>query len=469
MPSEKFMKNTMTLGILTLALYLTGTEAKAQTSLEYLGGPHANISQPEIQAIKSWSQNALADIDRLINNVQPMLDSSDQKRKLFNGMETIVQNSDPKAADLLLRHAIYAGLTVNKLIEQESIRKGMDYTAQGTVDQQVRILKKSLTMAKDYYKSDFAFINGMLSKKDGSAVNPNLVDFGLRFSQFLIKMSDGVLDASASYGMIRWSLGILSNYMNQDSRNIAYASTIKYLHDELRQYPDIVAGQMAPEDITCIKYTRELKRIALAVYKEVADTNASIQTTSPTNDEATRPTQPTQSRSTETEISGLGDVQMFNRLKTGINGCKIVNRGGDDNRFSVQFESNFFLNPTASGVTQVDRYSQEAVYSYSDIIQTVRTLFARGECAPRSSRERATVSQLLSDAMNKKLGICSVRVRGGDDTLFSLFLENSAAKRAGNKIVVTDAYDQSAVESLSSIAQTVAVAARLPLAQNGCF
>jgi hypothetical protein len=271
------MKNLITFGILSLAIHFTGTSAQAQTNLEYPGGPHGTVSAPEIQAIKSWSQNALADIDRLISNNQAILNPSDQKRKLFNGMETIVQNSDPKAADLLLRHAIYAGLTVNKLIEQEAIRKGFENAPQGTVSQQVRILKKSLTMARDYYKSDFAYINGILSKKDGSYINPNLVDFGVRFSQFLIKMSDGVLDATASYGMIRWSLGILSNYMNQDSRNIAYASTIKYLHDELKQYPDIVGGQLAPEDVDCIKYTRELKRIAQTVFAEITNTTKSIQ------------------------------------------------------------------------------------------------------------------------------------------------------------------------------------------------
>jgi len=270
------MKKTLTLGILSLAIHLAGPAANAQTTLEYPGGPHSGISSSEVQSLKGWSQNAMADITRLLNEIQPMLDASDVKRKLSLGMENIAQNSDTKAADLLLRQAVYAGLTVNRLIEQESVRRGMENTPQGTVDQQVRILKHSLEMAKEYYKSDFAYINGILSKKDTSYVNPKFVEFGVRFSQFLIKMSDGVLDASASYGMIRWSLGILESYLSRDSRNIVYASTIKHLHDELKQYPNIVTGQPAPEDIDCIKYVRELKRLAQETYREIDQTTKEV-------------------------------------------------------------------------------------------------------------------------------------------------------------------------------------------------
>ena|GEM_PF-1966280 len=284
------MKKTLTLGILGLALHLAAPAANAQTTLEYPGGPHSGITSSEIQSLKGWSQNAMADITRLLNEIQPMLDASDVKRKLSFGMENIAQNSDTKAADLLLRQAIYAGLTVNRLIEQESIRRGMENAPQGTVDQQVRILKHSLEMAKEYYKSDFAYINGILSKKDTSYVNPKLVEFGVRFSQFLIKMSDGVLDASASYGMIRWSLGILENYLGQDSRNVVYASTIKHLHDELKQYPNIVTGQSAPEDITCIKYVRELKRLAQETYKEIKQTTDNIQMAEPAQSSVQTPT-----------------------------------------------------------------------------------------------------------------------------------------------------------------------------------
>lgn len=271
------MKTTMKIGLLTLGLAVTGSVQAQQPSLEYgPGAPSSQISPAQLDALRGWRRNTQADIDRLLNSVQPILDSTDRKRKLATRMEAIAAMSEPNTADLILRHAIYAGLTVNKLIERETVAKGRDFTPEGTVDQQARILRRSLEIAREYYESDMKLMNGILTQRR-SFSNPKLVDFGIRISKFLIKMSDGVLSAPANYGMIRWSLGILNNYMVKDEKNIAYAATIKYLTMELRNYPDIVRGEAAPDDAKCVQYVRELKRLALQAYGEIEQTAKNIE------------------------------------------------------------------------------------------------------------------------------------------------------------------------------------------------
>ena len=86
-----------------------------------------------------------------------------------------------------------AGLNLNKLIEKMTLERGVAQTPQGTVRQQVRILKHALTMSLAFYQKDQDFYNSVVS---GKLRDTEWAYYGLELSQFIIKMSDGVLSAS---------------------------------------------------------------------------------------------------------------------------------------------------------------------------------------------------------------------------------------------------------------------------------
>lgn len=236
--------------------------AIAQHSLEYPGGPQSRITPAEIRQYEGYANNAKNEINSLLAFTSRTLDSNTLKDKLYQGVKRISRGSQPKEADLLVRHVLYAGLTLSDLIDRETSNNAFGRAPQGTVDQQVRILRHTLTMAQDYFEPDAVYIQKLQSGERTFSRQPQFVEFGTRLTQFMIKMSDGVLDASASYGMIRWSMGVLANYLHKDRRATVYAGTIRDLFVRLQDYPDLVNGDPAPADLSCIRYVQELKLLA---------------------------------------------------------------------------------------------------------------------------------------------------------------------------------------------------------------
>ena len=100
-----------------------------------------------------------------------------------------------------------------------------------------------------------------------------------------MKMSNGIVNARSNYGMIRWSLAVLANYIKRDKNvGVAYASTQTNLVTTLLEknadltptFPDLVNGEAAPSDIDCIVKTRDLKFLAQTSFKEIEEQNASM-------------------------------------------------------------------------------------------------------------------------------------------------------------------------------------------------
>jgi hypothetical protein len=267
---------TFTLGLLVL----TSTQfagAQVNSSLEYTDGPSAKLDLASLGDIKEYAKNANTDIIRLLTAASQLSDSVEIKNKLYSGISKIIADSKDSRSVLLLTHSLQAGMTLVKLIDQQSIQRGIQFTPQGTVDQQVRIMKQSLNFAKEYFESDFAFINGVLAKNEAKT-NPKFVEFGLKMNTFLIKMSDGVLNARSNYGMIRWSLAVLANYIKNDKeKGIAYASTRYNIAKTLTEkdmsgqpvYPDLVNGEAAPSDVDCIAKVRALKLLSKQSIEEI--------------------------------------------------------------------------------------------------------------------------------------------------------------------------------------------------------
>ncbi len=267
--------------ILSILLFTTCVFSNAQT-LEFEGGSTGTIDLKELESIKAYAFDANTSITRLLNKINRLESESsivNMKKELMSGISTLIKDSKDKRCILLLTHSLQAGMTLVNLIEKQSIEAGADQTPQGIVNQQFRILKQSLVFARNYYESDYQFINGVLTEKNTELkTNPKFVEFGIQLTRFILKMSNGITNVRSSYGMIRWSLAVLANYIKSDKNaGIAYASIRYNLVTELMSknmdqtpvYPDLVNGEAALTDIQCILKTRDLKNLAKYSFEEM--------------------------------------------------------------------------------------------------------------------------------------------------------------------------------------------------------
>lgn len=267
------MKNKMILLAMSALSFLTvSNHSFAQANLEYPGGPTSTMNASDIQSLGTWARNVQMDLSRLETRVEYMADDLEIKNALYTRMKLIAGESGLRPGDLLLRQALYAGIILCDIIEQESIRKN---PTPGAVGLQATILKQSLAMAKEYYVSDFVYLNGLLQNRASVQFNDKLVDFGVKLSKFIIKQSTSALglDATASYGMMKWALGVLNKKLLEDNRNVAFASTIRYLGDSLGPFPDMAAVQ---DDPAAIEKIRDLKRLSKQVFAEIETTQQSL-------------------------------------------------------------------------------------------------------------------------------------------------------------------------------------------------
>lgn len=274
--------------ILGLAVLTISFSANAQTptsKLEYTDGPTSKIDQASIDEITAYTKNAATAISRLKNMAEQISDSEKLKQELSSGIHKMIKDYQNTRSARLLIYSLQACEKMVNFIDEATIQRGLQYTPQGTVDQQVRIMKRTLDFAEKYYQSDLTFVNGVLTKVE-SKTNPKFVEYGIELNNFVLKLSDGLLSARANYGMIRWSLAVLANNIKNDKElGIAYASTrariaevlLKQLPNGQPVYPDLVEHENNPfNDADLVIKVRELKLLAKDSLEEMQKTNVKV-------------------------------------------------------------------------------------------------------------------------------------------------------------------------------------------------
>jgi hypothetical protein len=266
------MKNSIKLFFALFAMTAAQPSAMAQNTLEYPGGPHSGITQIDADRLSQWSSNTLLELDRLEAKVAPMSDDLEIRDILLAKMKAIAGNSGLRPGDLLLRQSLYAGIMLSDIIDVEGLKKG---GTPGEVSQQVDVLSEAIKMAKDYYVSDQTYVNGLLQNREDVQFNSRLIEFGVRLSTFIIAQSTHMLalDATASYGMLKWSLGVLNRKLLEDTRNLAFANTITYLNAELQPYPEM---EFLTSDSEAIQKIRPLRTLAKQIFHEIDMTQKSL-------------------------------------------------------------------------------------------------------------------------------------------------------------------------------------------------
>jgi len=114
------------------------------------------------------------------------------------------------------------------------IQSAADPTSPWVIDQQFRVLVSSMEFALKYAPSDIAFANG--SESNAVIVSP-FAEFGLAYSDFLMKLNESVLDSSVRYNISIFALGLFQWDLYRDAKKEIYAPAIVKIHDFLEGQP----------------------------------------------------------------------------------------------------------------------------------------------------------------------------------------------------------------------------------------
>lgn len=217
---------------------------------------------------REWAQNTLLSIQDLKENIKRM-SVPRQKEALLSGIEAMIPASAPKRTETLLRVTLNRALAINDIIEREAIEPGRllgKKVAAGTIDQQVRILKKSLELAEKYYQSDILYLNEKIAKKDQNLTKLEWAKFGRDYSEMLVKVSNSLFDASAQFEVMKKAVDWYAVSLKNDKYQYAYAPVISKIATALTTLNRI----QITSDAQAIMQIREL-RYVYRTAKEMAD------------------------------------------------------------------------------------------------------------------------------------------------------------------------------------------------------
>jgi hypothetical protein len=178
-------------------------------------GLDTTLTASQWDTVRVYAINSKAQLSDLLERIQPM-PFGQAKVELQNGIAAVVNNSDPKATELMMRYVLNRGIDIVKQIDADKLATP-DHA--GVLDQEVRVLKRSIGFALEYYQDDLKYLNAQVNGV-GSLVSPPRAEFGVRCAQFMMKLNRSLLASRAQYKIALDTLGRLSvDLYNDDERS----------------------------------------------------------------------------------------------------------------------------------------------------------------------------------------------------------------------------------------------------------
>jgi hypothetical protein len=190
-------------------------------------GTQSGLTPEQARALLPWSFDAQAEIKDLLAGLG-RLSAPEQLATLELGLRRLVERTGDARAALLMRYVLNRGLRLSDAVAEES-----PAGAAWVIDQRVRLLKRSAEFALKYAARDVQYL------REGKVLPPYAA-FGTEYAQFLMELSQSVIDASAQYRVTRLALGLLAWDLHQDEARLAHASTLVRLQTELDRQPELV-------------------------------------------------------------------------------------------------------------------------------------------------------------------------------------------------------------------------------------
>src|SRR5690606_32664335 len=162
-------------------------------------------------------------------------------------VEKVVLNSGSKRYQTLMRFALNRGLLLVNELEREA-----DSNVQGTIENQLDILTKTINISLKFYESDLDYQKRIEDGK--SAVEIDNARFGYALAKELYAANINIFDASAQYRNLYKTLEMLNWDLTQDRYARNYSEVIWDIYNNLERLSEVPTR----DDLQTVENTRKL-------------------------------------------------------------------------------------------------------------------------------------------------------------------------------------------------------------------
>lgn len=219
-------------------------------------GLETQLTSAQLQALLPWAKRSdleLANLLEAIGSKSP----TEQKPILIRGIRDVVLASAPKDTELLMRYVLNRSVQIIAQIDACT-----DLSRPGVVDQEVRVLIRSIELARQYFHDDAA----ALAASSPLAPEP-FAKFGTLYAQLLMELDQSLVNAKAQYSVGVLGLGLLQWDLYRDQRRTEYAPVIWLIHSTLESFGDAEPSS----DEVAISRMKEARRIYLKAIQQIGE------------------------------------------------------------------------------------------------------------------------------------------------------------------------------------------------------
>lgn len=223
------------------------------------------LTPGQFKKVRAWMGSSKNQLLQLLEDIELMTLSA-TKAHLLAQITAIVRASDPKAAETMMRYSLNRGVDIVNQMDQDHFANP---ARPGVLNQEVRILKRTIGFALEYYQNDLLYFNAI----ENGAGDPDAVpmaEFGIRCAQFMMKLDRSLVSSRAQYKIALDTLGRLSVDLYNDDRKSDFGDAVGkiYLfqkaHKKLPETsPEAIAGLRVIEE----EFQQVLQSLALTELK----------------------------------------------------------------------------------------------------------------------------------------------------------------------------------------------------------
>lgn len=240
-------------------------------------GLDTTLTPSQHDQVRDWMGSTKVRLNSLLQTVE-MEPLAQAKKDLMEQITDIVGKSDPKATETMMRYTLNRGMDIVKQIDADHLT---DVTRPGVLDQEVRILKRSILFSFDYYQNDLQYLNSIDTGLD-DLISPPRAQFGVRCAQFMMKLNRSLVASRAQYKIAFDTLGRLSVDLFNDDHKSDYGDamdkiyTFQQAHKGLPSTsPEAIKGlREIEEEMQLVLQSLRLTRLASVT---VSDLDGSVQ------------------------------------------------------------------------------------------------------------------------------------------------------------------------------------------------
>jgi hypothetical protein len=227
----------------------------------YEEGYVPKLSDIDVKEVEKFAKNSSGDLQDLLDLVGKIPDYWEKLEQLKAGIATVIDHSKPLKTELLMRNVLERAVIIVGVIDAEVDH---DIKRIGVVDQEVRLFKESILMAKGYWQPYLKAINGEAVQANVDLAKIDYKDFGIKYSALLMSIANSIFDASAEYRIRFEALKLLmwDLYRDENKLENGQAEAIVKLNTFIKSSPS-TSGWTDDQYVERTKLLRAIYRESL--------------------------------------------------------------------------------------------------------------------------------------------------------------------------------------------------------------